>query len=56
MDGRELVEAARRLRPDLKVVIATGHSASGEAGGNFADARFLAKPFDIAQLRRALEA
>jgi signal transduction histidine kinase/CheY-like chemotaxis protein len=56
MDGRELVEAARRLRPDLKVVIATGHSASGEAGGNSADARFLAKPFDIAQLRRALEA
>jgi signal transduction histidine kinase/DNA-binding response OmpR family regulator len=55
MNGRELVEEALRRRPELKVVIATGYSTPQEEAprGNM---RFLTKPFDMAQLRRALEA
>ncbi len=34
MNGRQLVEEARRLRPDLKVIIASGYSAEMAAGGN----------------------
>ena len=57
MNGHELVEAALRQRPDLKVVIASGYSTPQEEARSFpANVRFLAKPFDIARLRRALEA
>ena len=57
MNGRQLVEEARRLRPDLKVIIASGYSTEAQAGGrpdnNIAH---LTKPFDLGQLRRALGA
>jgi len=57
MNGRQLVEEARRLRPDLKVIIASGYSSENAAGGKPADGsiRHLTKPFDLGQLRRALE-
>jgi signal transduction histidine kinase/DNA-binding response OmpR family regulator len=57
MNGRQLVEEARRLRPDLKVIIASGYSTEGAAGGRPKDEgiRHLTKPFDLGQLRRALE-
>ncbi len=56
MNGRQLVEEARRLRPDLRVIIASGYSAEAAAGGKPEDAsiRHLTKPFDLGQLRRAL--
>ena len=54
MTGRQLMEEALRLKPKLKVIIATGYgSASGQTS---IPATHLAKPFDIEQLRRALEA
>ncbi len=57
MNGRQLVEEARRLRPDLKVVIASGYSTEGAAGGRAdGDITHLTKPFDLGQLRRALGA
>jgi CheY-like chemotaxis protein len=52
MNGRQLVEEARRLKPDLKVIIASGYST--EAGAAPEDAVHLTKPFDLSQLRRAL--
>ncbi len=57
MNGRQLVEEARRLRPGLKVIIASGYSTQSTAGGRPGDAdiKHLTKPFDLGQLRRALE-
>jgi CheY-like chemotaxis protein len=54
MSGEELVRQARALRPQLRVVIATGRSASESAG--FSGVSFLGKPFDLAGLRHAIEA
>ncbi len=56
MSGRELVEKALQMRPDLKVVVVSGYASepdSGKFAGRFAH---LMKPFDIEQLRRVLEA
>ena len=54
MNGRQLVEKARLLRPGLKVIIASGYSSDGN--GHKSDVGHLTKPFDVGQLRRALEA
>ncbi len=55
MNGRQLVEEARRLRPDLKVIIASGYSSENDAGGKpTLDVTYLTKPFDLGQVRRAL--
>ncbi len=54
MTGRQLMEEALRLRPNLKIVIASGYSSEQEAGGMPQGAAHLMKPFDIEQLRRAL--
>jgi CheY-like chemotaxis protein len=54
MNGRQLVEKARLLRPGLKVIIASGYSSDGN--GYSRDVGHLTKPFDVGQLRRALEA
>ena len=57
MNGRQLVEEARRLRPDIKVIIASGYSTESAAGGKpEGDVVHLTKPFDLGQLRRALGA
>jgi DNA-binding response OmpR family regulator len=56
MSGEELVRHARALRPQLKIIVATGRSAAANTQLT-ADtgARFLGKPFDFADLRRAVE-
>ena len=55
MNGRQLVEEALRRRPALKVIIASGYSTeSGEDWALKEQASYLNKPFDLAQLRRAL--
>ena len=55
MNGRQLVEEARRLRPGIKVIIASGYSTENIAGGKLdGDITYLTKPFDLGQLRRAL--
>ena len=58
MNGRQLVEEARRLRPDLKVIIASGYSTDSAVGARPTDGGIghLTKPFDLGQLRRALGA
>jgi CheY-like chemotaxis protein len=54
MNGRQLVEKARLLRPGLKVIIASGYSS--DVNAQKSDIGHLTKPFDVGQLRRALEA
>ncbi len=49
MNGRQLAEAARRLRPALKILFATGYADSGDGGhdslGGGVD--IVSKPFDL---------
>jgi signal transduction histidine kinase/CheY-like chemotaxis protein len=54
MTGRQLMDEALRLRPDLKIVVASGYSSEQDSGGFPSGAAHLTKPFDIEQLRRAL--
>jgi CheY-like chemotaxis protein len=56
MNGRQLVEEALRLKPGLKVIIASGYSTEAGAGGRPDDKGLvhLTKPYDLGQLRRAL--
>ena len=54
MNGRQLVEKARLLKPGLKVIIASGYSS--DANGHGKDVGHLTKPFDVSELRRALDA
>jgi CheY-like chemotaxis protein len=56
MDGRALVAAARAMRPDLKVVFATGYEASAVPEAE-ADplSRYLPKPFNERHLARVFE-
>ncbi len=49
-NGASLVQAVRRQLPDLPVIIASGHSEAP-----MADVVWLAKPYDITDLRRAVE-
>jgi len=55
MDGRQLVEEALRLKPSLKVIIASGYSARAEDDQLAGVTSHLTKPFDLARLKRALE-
>ncbi len=56
MNGRQLIEEALRLRPELKVIVASGYSTEDTAGGRQDGIITLTKPFDMNALRRALEA
>jgi signal transduction histidine kinase/DNA-binding response OmpR family regulator len=56
MRGTELVAEARKLRPDLKVIVASGYSTEVAAGDKrLEDVTYLGKPFNLMQLRAALE-
>ena len=56
MSGEELVRRARGMRPQLKIIVATGRSAAANAELTAqTGARFLGKPFDFDDLRRAME-
>ena len=54
MNGRQLVQEARRLRPAIKVIIASGYSTESAEGGKMQGETTLTKPYDFAQLKRAL--
>jgi CheY-like chemotaxis protein len=54
MSGGQLSSAARALRPDIKIVIASGYSSEAASEGVPPDSIFLQKPFDLPQLRRAM--
>jgi DNA-binding NtrC family response regulator len=51
LDGRALAEAARAMRPDLRVLFTSGYGPAGSE----AAADFLPKPFGRAALAAAIE-
>src|SRR5690349_19953886 len=53
MTGQELVAEARKLRPGLKVIVASGYSTEGRMAED-TNIISLVKPYDMAQLRKAL--
>ncbi|HEV7251834.1 MAG TPA: PAS domain S-box protein [Mesorhizobium sp.] len=62
MNGAALAAEARRLRPELKVLFATGYARDGGDDGSLAavtkalGADILLKPFDVGQLARKVRA
>ena len=56
MDGWETLTELRRLRPGLPVILASGYDRAQVMAGSHPDLpqAFLAKPFDLEQLRDAL--
>ena len=55
MNGHQLVEEALRLKPSLKVIIASGYSTESDMGGpGDKGLVHLTKPYDLGQLRKAL--
>jgi CheY-like chemotaxis protein len=57
MSGRELVAEALKLKPDLRVIVASGYASGSEGAEKIAGVSgHLAKPFDMGQLRKVLEA
>ena len=58
LNGRQLAERAKRIRPTLKVLFMTGYprNAAAKRGGNETDAPLLVKPFRLAELSAMLDA
>jgi len=54
MTGLQLVEEALRLKPSLKVIIASGYSTPEKEAPN-GPVLYLTKPYDLPRLRRVLE-
>jgi signal transduction histidine kinase/DNA-binding response OmpR family regulator len=55
MSGVQLVKEARKLRPSLKVVIASGYSTEASDNAELPkDVTFLPKPYNDSQLKRVL--
>jgi CheY-like chemotaxis protein len=54
MSGRELVGEALKLRPGLKVIVASGYASDG-ADSVAGASGSLVKPFDMHQLRKVLD-
>jgi CheY-like chemotaxis protein len=56
MDGRECFDELRRINPNVKSVLATGHALNGEAQRLLDDGvlRFVQKPFTVASLSEAV--
>jgi len=60
MNGVELAREARRLRPELRVLLASGYPASALPGGNAGsedeEFPFLSKPYRASELAQKLRA
>jgi CheY-like chemotaxis protein len=56
MNGRELADAARRIRPDLRVLFTSGYSESAIVHQGRLDpgVQLLSKPYRLAELARRL--
>jgi CheY-like chemotaxis protein len=56
MSGAEMVKKAREMRPNLKVIIASGYSSERADSPDLPkDVSYLPKPYNNAQLKRALD-
>ena len=58
LNGRQLADAARALRPGLPVLFMTGYAHGAVGGGGALDAgmELLAKPFELDVLARKVQA
>jgi CheY-like chemotaxis protein len=56
MSGIELALAARRMRPGLPVVLASGYADAALAGAPHIDAPMIRKPYELEQLAEAVRA
>ncbi|OYW50542.1 MAG: hypothetical protein B7Z30_18020 [Rhizobiales bacterium 12-68-15] len=57
MDGRQLADAARALRPELPVLFMTGYAADTAGGDSFGPGTdLIQKPFSVDALSRRLRA
>jgi len=57
MNGAQVAEAARSLRPDLPIIFASGYAdASAVEAATGSSSTILRKPFDISELEAALRA
>lgn len=54
MDGLQLADEARRIRPELKILLTSGYSA-GFSQAQMPGVPLLSKPYDRAQLERRLD-
>ncbi|HEY2016934.1 MAG TPA: response regulator, partial [Bryobacteraceae bacterium] len=54
ISGEQLVQQAKKIRPELRVIVASGYSEVPSADGGPAGAAYLQKPFTLDQLRAAL--
>ena len=56
MNGRQLAEAARQKRPDLKVLFITGYAEQAADRGDFLDQgmEMITKPFELDALAEAI--
>lgn len=57
MDGKRLIQELRRIRPELPVVVATGHSANFgvEEAASYGVRHYLAKPINLNAMLAAIE-
>jgi len=56
MDGLDVLLAVKRSAPDTPVIIMTGYAVEDRAEAAIREARaFLRKPFDIAELKTAVQ-
>jgi hypothetical protein len=53
MNGHDLVAEARKRKPGIRIVVATGYSTEGGEGA-LEGVTTLIKPFDLGQLRDVL--
>jgi DNA-binding response OmpR family regulator len=57
MNGRQIAEAARRRKPDLKVLFITGYDNAAVSDGNLgAHSAVLTKPFELPALSKRVRA
>ena len=56
MNGRQLAEAARALRPDLKVIFVTGYGEGFKPDGLGDGVDMITKPFALDDLSRKISA
>ena len=56
MNGRQIADAARQLRPDLKVLFITGYAENAVVGNGHLETgmQVVTKPFDVDQLARKI--
>jgi CheY-like chemotaxis protein len=58
MNGRQVAEAARQLRPDLKVLFITGYAENAVLNHGHLEhgMQVVTKPFDMVELARRIQA